>query len=110
MAAPASAHDPYQALRYRDYRLFLAARLLAAIAVLMQDVAVGWQLYERTNSALALGLTGLASVTPTILFALPAGALADRVDRRNVVRLDGCSRDRCRCGSLCFRRRVAPCG
>ena len=87
MAAPASAHDPYQALRYRDYRLFLAARLLAAIAVLMQDVAVGWQLYERTNSALALGLTGLASVTPTILFALPAGALADRVDRRNVVRL-----------------------
>lgn len=87
MAAAAPAHDPYHALRFRDYRLFLAARLLAAVAVLMQDVAVGWQLYERTNSALALGLTGLASVTPTILFALPAGALADRVDRRTVVRL-----------------------
>lgn len=87
MAAPAPAHDPYHALRFRDYRLFLAGRLLAAVAVLMQDVAVGWQLYERTGSALALGLTGLASVTPTILFALPAGAVADRVDRRNVVRL-----------------------
>lgn len=87
MAEPATDHDPYHALRFRDYRLFLAARLLAAVAVLMQDVAVGWQLYDRTNSALALGLTGLASVTPTILFALPAGAVADRVDRRNVVRL-----------------------
>lgn len=87
MAAPAPAHDPYQALRFRDYRLFIAARLLAAVAILMQDVAVGWQLYDRTNSAFALGLTGLAAVTPTILFALPAGALADRVDRRTVVRL-----------------------
>lgn len=35
MAAPASVHDPYHALRFRDYRLFLAARLLSAVAVLM---------------------------------------------------------------------------
>lgn len=86
MADAASAHDPYHALRYRDYRLFVTGRLLASTGVLMQDVAVGWQLYERTHSAFALGLTGLASVTPTILFALPAGAVADRADRRNVVR------------------------
>ena len=53
----------------------------------MQDVAVGWQLYDRTHSALALGLTGLASVAPTILFALPSGAVADRYERRTVVRI-----------------------
>jgi MFS family permease len=65
----------------------MVGRLLASMGVLMQDVAVGWQLYDRTHSAFALGLTGLASVAPTILFALPAGAVADRYDRRNVVRL-----------------------
>lgn len=87
MAVTAIVHDPYHALRYRDYRFFIVARLLASMGVLMQDVAVGWQLYERTHSTLALGLTGLASVTPTILFALPAGAVADRLDRRHVVRV-----------------------
>jgi len=60
---------------------------MASMGVLMQDVAVGWQLYERTHSALALGLTGLASVAPTIIFALPAGAVADRYNRRNVARI-----------------------
>ncbi len=83
MAVTEPRHDPYQALRHRDYRLFIAGRLLALMGVLMQDVAVGWQLYDRTHSAFALGLTGLASVTPTILFALPAGTMADRFDRRH---------------------------
>jgi len=90
MTAPATAsavHDPYAALRVRDFRLFISGRLLAAMAVIMQDVAVGWQLYERTHSPLALGLTGLASVLPTLLVFLPAGTLADRHDRRNVVRI-----------------------
>lgn len=86
MAVTATAHDPYHALRFRDYRFFIVARLLATMGVLMQDVAVGWQLYDRTNSTLALGLTGLASVTPRLLLALPAGSLADRFDRRNIVR------------------------
>jgi len=57
------------------------------MGVLMQDVAVGWQLYDRTHSAFALGLTGLASVAPTILLAIPAGTLADRYDRRRIVRI-----------------------
>jgi MFS family permease len=57
------------------------------MGVLMQDVAVGWQLYDRTHSALALGLTGLASVAPTIILALPAGALADQYNRRTIVRV-----------------------
>ena len=79
-------HDFYLALRGRDFRLFLSARVLIAMASLVQEVAVGWQLYERTHSALALGMTGLVSVTPTILLALYAGTIADRHDRRHVAR------------------------
>jgi sugar phosphate permease len=50
----------------------------------MQSVAVGWQLYQVTRDPLALGLVGLAEALPFIGFALPAGHLADRVDRRRI--------------------------
>lgn len=84
---PVPTHDPYHALRFRNFRLFVSARFLASMGVLMQDVAVGWQLYDRTNSAFALGLTGLVSVAPTILLAIPAGTLADRYERRTIARI-----------------------
>lgn len=51
----------------------------------MLQVALGWELYERTNSALALGLVGLVTAIPVVLLALPAGHLADRMDRRKIV-------------------------
>jgi MFS family permease len=51
----------------------------------MLQVALGWELYERTHSALALGLVGLATALPVVILALPAGALADRVDRRQIL-------------------------
>lgn len=51
----------------------------------MQTAAVGWQLYELTNSAYVLGGVGLVQVLPLILFALPAGHVADRYDRRHII-------------------------
>ncbi len=51
----------------------------------MVGVAVGWELYERTNSAFALGFVGLVQVLPVILLSLPAGHAADRYDRRRLV-------------------------
>ena len=51
----------------------------------MLQVALGWELYERTHSALALGMVGLVTAIPAILLALPAGHLADRMDRRKIV-------------------------
>ena len=51
----------------------------------MLQVALGWELYERTHSALALGLVGLVTAIPAILLALPAGHLADRMDRKKIV-------------------------
>lgn len=51
----------------------------------MLQVALGWELYERTHSALALGLVGLATALPVVILALPAGDLADRMDRRRIL-------------------------
>jgi MFS family permease len=78
-------HDPYAALRSRDFRLLLAGTPLVVIAEQMLGVAVGWELYERTNSAMALGLVGLVQIVPVLLLALPAGHIADRFDRKYIV-------------------------
>lgn len=69
----------------RDYRLFLAARLLSALAVQMQYVAVGWLVYELTRDPLSLGLVGLASFLPLVVLALFTGHIADRHDRRRIL-------------------------
>jgi MFS family permease len=79
------SHDPYAALRHRNFRLYLATSLLATIGAEMQTVAVGWELYERTGSAMALGLVGLVQVIPVVLLALPAGHVADRFRRKDIV-------------------------
>lgn len=82
-------HDPYAALRHRDFRLFFIARILVVLAGEATNVAVGWLLYERTNSALALGLVGLVAGLPVILLALPGGHVADALDRRRVAAVTG---------------------
>jgi MFS family permease len=51
----------------------------------MLSVGIGWELYERTHSALALGLVGLVQVLPVIFLALLAGQVADQFDRRRIV-------------------------
>jgi MFS family permease len=66
----------------RDFRQYLASTFLATIAMMIQSVAVSWQVYDLVREPLALGYVGLFQFLPLALFALPAGALADRVDRR----------------------------
>ncbi|MEH2278174.1 MAG: MFS transporter [Nostoc sp.] len=75
-------HDPFAALKFRDYRLFTIGRLVLSIGSQMQTVAIGWELYERTNSAIVLGGVGLAQVLPMIALTLIAGDVADRRDRK----------------------------
>ncbi len=87
-AAPARPdHDPYAPLRLRSYRRYLMAGICSSAGAEMQVVAVGWELYERTRSASALGLVGLAMVIPVITLALPAGHAADRHDRKTLIML-----------------------
>lgn len=76
--------DPYAALRVPDFRRFIGFLAAQTLATMMQGVAVGWQLYTVTHDPLSLGLVGLAEALPFVGFALPAGHLADRLDRRRL--------------------------
>jgi MFS family permease len=68
-----------------DFVLFQIARFLIVAAVEMQAVAVGWQVYDITKSALDLGLVGLAQFLPGILLFLVSGHASDRFERRKVL-------------------------
>lgn len=74
--------DPYRA---RDLPAFIGAGFLASIAVLVQSVAIGWQVYDMERTPLALGLVGLCQFVPMFALTLPAGELADRVDPRRLL-------------------------
>jgi MFS family permease len=65
--------------------LVASSRVLASVAFQMLGVAVGWQLYELTGSALDLGWVGLVQFVPMVLLTLVVGQVADRCDRRLIV-------------------------
>jgi len=72
--------------RHRAFARFFAARVAAIMAYQMLSVAVGWQVYDLTGSALALGFVGLAQFAPSVALLLVVGHVADRHDRRLVLR------------------------
>lgn len=89
-ASPSSArssiiHDPYAALRFRNGRLFITGTFVAAVGQKMTEVAIGWELYERTGSAFILGLVGLVLVIPIFFLSLPAGHTSDYFNRKRIV-------------------------
>src|SRR5260221_11735913 len=69
-------------LRLRDFAFFLGGRFCNVLAAQMQWVANGWYLYDLTGDPMTLAWAGLASFVPIALLTLPAGDLADPVDRR----------------------------
>ena len=79
------SHDPYFALRFRNFRLLLTGAFFASLGTQMITVAIGWELYERTGSALALGIVGLVLVIPIFVLSLPAGQFIDRFNRKRIV-------------------------
>lgn len=80
-----ASRDSYGALHSQDFRLLLIGIFLATFGQQMIGVALGWELYERTGSALVLGFVGLAQVLPVIALFLPAGYIIDRYNRKYVV-------------------------
>lgn len=81
MGVPIAGHA---ALQIPDYRRLLSARFLVTIALQIQSLAVGWQVYELTKNPLFLGLIGLAEIIPAIGVSLYAGHVADVPDRRRI--------------------------
>ena len=80
-------NDPSPAmslLRHPAYVRFLYVRVAASIALQIQVVAVGWQMYELTNSPFHLGLIGLVQFIPAIGLFVLTGHVADHYDRRRV--------------------------
>jgi MFS family permease len=70
--------------RSRDMYLFVASRFIATIAMQVQSVAIGWQIYGIENTPLALGLVGLCQFLPMFLLTLPAGEITDRFNQRRI--------------------------
>ena len=72
---------------HKPFKLFLCARAATFMAFQMLAVAVGWQIYALTGSAMYLGLVGLAQFMPMFLLTLVVGHVADRYDRRSIARI-----------------------
>jgi MFS family permease len=75
------------ATRDRSFALYFWSRVASEFAIQIGLVAVGWQIYAMTRSAMDLGLVGLAEFLPTLVLSLAAGHVADRCDRRRLVQI-----------------------
>ncbi len=75
----------FRAPETRQFRRFLFSRLLSILVLETTSVAVGWQVYALTHAPLSLGLVGLAQFLPALGLTLPAGAAADRFERKRIV-------------------------
>lgn len=76
---------PAAAFLSRDFVLYQLARVIVIVGAEAQALGVAWQIYEITHKAIDLGYTGLVLFMPGLLFILPAGHVADRFDRRQVI-------------------------
>lgn len=75
----------FSSLKFKDFRLFFWGSLISQIGTQMQVVGVNWQIYELTRSPISLGLVGLASFLPILLFSLVGGITADRFNRKKLL-------------------------
>lgn len=80
------SQNAFAALRHRDFTLLIVGgSFLLTVAILAQEVALGYALYQRTHDPLMLGLIGLAEAIPYLLVALFGGAVADRKSRKRTI-------------------------
>ena len=77
--------DHFPALDSRDYVLFLIGQFVSVIGTWMQATALPYLAYRISGRPLDLGLIGFSNTLPTLLFALPAGVLVERWDKRKTV-------------------------
>lgn len=79
--------DPAPIYRDRDLYFFVTSRFISTLAIQVQSVAIGWQIYDMERTPLALGLVGLCQFLPMFLLTLPAGDITDRFNQRRVYAL-----------------------
>ena len=74
-------------LTQKSFLLFLVSRSLSRFSSLIGTVAFGWQVYELTDSAFALGMIGLVGFIPAALLVFVAGNAADRYERKRILQV-----------------------
>ena len=78
-------NDPYAALRYKEFKIFLLVRFAMVFAWSMQFVVIEWEVYSITKNPLSLGIIGLMEVIPAVSLALFAGHIVDQNEKRNLL-------------------------
>ena len=76
--------DPYAALRFKEFNIFLVIRFILVFGWSMQFIIVEWEVYSLTKDPLSLGLIGLVEVIPAISTALFAGHIVDQREKRQL--------------------------
>ena len=84
---PEERRQSFLALREPSFRFYLAGNFVSLLGLQMQRIAVGWEVWQRTKSPMALAWIGLVGVLPTILLTLVVGHAADRFSRKQIVRI-----------------------
>ena len=77
--------DAYAAFRSAAYRHYTTSGFIGMLGRQMLGVALGYEIFQRTHSATALGLVGLMGALPIIFFSIPAGIAADRLNRKAII-------------------------
>ncbi|MBT8238516.1 MAG: MFS transporter [Croceitalea sp.] len=77
--------DPYAALRFKEFNIFLMVRFAMVFAWSMQFIVIEWQVYSMTKDPLSLGLIGLMEIIPAVSMALFAGHVVDQSQKRNLL-------------------------
>lgn len=80
-----SKKDPYAALRFKEFNIFLIVRFALVFAWSMQFIVIEWEVYSLTKDPLSLGLIGLMEVIPALSFALFAGHVVDQKEKRGLL-------------------------
>lgn len=78
-------HDPYAALRLPNYRLFASGFVCSSTGLQMLSAAIGWEVWQRTESSWYLGLVGLVRAAPVVALALIAGQIIDTLSRKTIL-------------------------
>lgn len=76
--------DPYAALRFKEFNIFLLLRFMLVFAWSMQFIVIEWQVYSLTKDPLSLGIIGLMEIVPALSMALFAGHIVDQREKRNL--------------------------
>lgn len=80
-----SKKDPFQSLRFTEFRNYIIARFFFILVLNMQATLISWKVYDITKDPFSIGLIGLVEFMPAFAMAFYSGHVIDRSDKRNLL-------------------------